>query len=39
MIKEVNKACEKLNDTLGIHVYFQWLLQDCHTLCGYQRMA
>ena len=21
------------------HVYFQWLLQDCHTLCGYHRMA
>ncbi len=21
------------------HVYFQWLLQDRHTLCGYQRMA
>ena len=21
------------------HVYFQWLLQDRHTLCGYQRIA
>ena len=21
------------------HVYFQWLLQDRYTLCGYQRMA
>ena len=21
------------------YVYFQWLLQDRHTLCGYQRMA
>ena len=21
------------------HVYFQWILQDCHTLCSYQRMA